>query len=59
LKTKNPPKPKALSEHNLALYDASYFFLADKIKPQLVTADNKLFETAKDYFKLLNIKDYK
>jgi predicted nucleic acid-binding protein len=46
-------------KHNIALYDASYLFLADKIKAQLVTADNKLYETAKDYFKLLNIKDYK
>lgn len=46
-------------KHNIALYDASYLFLADKIKAQLVTADNKLYETAKDHFKLLNIKEYK
>jgi predicted nucleic acid-binding protein len=46
-------------KHNIALYDASYLFLTDKIKAQLLTADNKLYETAKDHFKLLNIKDYK
>jgi predicted nucleic acid-binding protein len=46
-------------KHNIALYDASYLFLTGKIKAQLVTADNKLYETAKDHFKLLNIKEYK
>ena len=46
-------------KHNIALYDASYLFLADKIKAQLVTADNNLYETAKDHFKLLNIKEYR
>ena len=46
-------------KHNIALYDASYLFLTNKIKAQLVTADNKLYETAKDHFKLLNIKEYK
>jgi predicted nucleic acid-binding protein len=46
-------------KHNIALYDASYLFLTQKIKAQLLTADNKLYETAKDHFNLLNIKDYK
>ena len=46
-------------KHNIALYDASYLFLTDKIKAQLITADNKLYETAKDRFKVLNIKEYK
>ena len=46
-------------KHNIALYDASYLFLADKIKAQLLTADNKLYETAKEHFKLLNLKEYK
>lgn len=44
---------------NIALYDAAYLFLANKIKAQLITADNKLHETAKDHFKIQNIKDYK
>ena len=46
-------------KHNIAIYDASYLFLTDKIKAQLITADNKLYETAKDHFKVLNIKEYK
>jgi predicted nucleic acid-binding protein len=46
-------------KYNIALYDASYLFLTEKIKAQLVTADNKLYETAKDHFELLNLKDYK
>ena len=46
-------------KHNITLYDASYLFLTDKIKVQLLTADNKLYETAKDHFKVLNIKEYK
>jgi predicted nucleic acid-binding protein len=45
-------------KHNIALYDAAYLFLGDKIKAQLVTADNKLYETAKAHFKLLHLKDY-
>jgi predicted nucleic acid-binding protein len=46
-------------KHNIAIYDASYLFLTDKIKAQLITADNKLYETAKDHFKVLNINEYK
>ena len=46
-------------KHNIALYDASYLFLTNKIKAHLITADNKLHEKAKDYFKIENIKDYK
>ena len=43
---------------NLALYDACYVFLTKKMKAQLITADNKLYETAKGGFKVLHIKDY-
>ena len=43
---------------NLALYDACYVFLTKKMKAQLITADNKLYETAKESFKVLHIKDY-
>ncbi len=46
-------------KHNIALYDASYLLLTNKIKAQLITADNKLHETAQNHFKILNIKDYK
>jgi predicted nucleic acid-binding protein len=43
---------------NLALYDACYVFLSKKMKAQLVTADSKLYETAKVGFNVLHIKDY-
>jgi predicted nucleic acid-binding protein len=46
-------------KNSIALYDASYLFLTNKIKAQLITADNKLYETAKDHFRVLNIKEYK
>ena len=43
---------------NLAHYDACYVFLTEKMEAQLITADNKLYETAKAGFKVLHIKDY-
>jgi len=46
-------------KYDSALYDASYLFLANEIKAQFITADNKLYETVKDHFRVLNIKDYK
>jgi predicted nucleic acid-binding protein len=46
-------------KHNIALYDASYLFLTNKINAQFITADNKMYETAKDHFRVLNIKEYK
>jgi predicted nucleic acid-binding protein len=45
-------------KHNVALYDASYLFLANKTKAQLITADNKLCEAAKEQFQVLHIKEY-
>jgi predicted nucleic acid-binding protein len=41
-----------------AIYDSTYLFLADKIKAQFVTSDNKLYEKSKGHFKVLHIKDY-
>lgn len=41
-----------------ALYDATYLFLAQKIKAQFVTSDNKLYEKAKRHFELLHVRDY-
>ena len=43
---------------NVAVYNACYVFLSKKMKAQLVTADNKLYETAKGDFNVLHIKDY-
>jgi len=41
----------------IAVYDAAYLFLCDKIGAQLFTADNKLFEKAKEHFKVTHIRD--
>jgi len=43
---------------DIAIYDASYLFLGEKIGAQLITAVNKLFEKAKIHFKVAHIRDY-
>jgi predicted nucleic acid-binding protein len=43
---------------NLTLYDASYLFLANKMKARFITADNKMYEAAKAHFEILSVKDY-
>jgi predicted nucleic acid-binding protein len=43
---------------NLAIYDGCYVLLAQKLKTQLITADNKLWEAAKGDVGVLHIKDY-
>jgi predicted nucleic acid-binding protein len=43
---------------DIALYDAAYLFLSEKISAPLVTSDTKLYEKAKDHFKVLHLKGY-
>lgn len=43
---------------DIAIYDAAYLFLGDKMGAQLITADNKLFEKSKEHFEVTHIKDY-
>ena len=43
---------------NLAIYDASYLLLSEKLKTQVVTADDELYQKARECFKVLHIKDY-
>lgn len=43
---------------DLTVYDATYLFLTNKIKARLITADKKLYETAKERFRILHVKDY-
>jgi predicted nucleic acid-binding protein len=43
---------------DLTVYHASYSFLSGKMKAQLITADNKLYEKAKENFDVVHIKDY-
>ena len=42
---------------DIAVYDAAYLLLCDKIGGQLITADNRLFEKAKQHYKVTHIKD--
>ena len=43
---------------DLTVYDASYLLLADRTKTSLITADKKLYEKAKQHFRITHIKDY-
>jgi len=46
-------------EFDLTIYDASYLFLAEKVNSQFITADDKLYEAAKEHFKAVHIKNYR
>ena len=43
---------------DLTIYDSPYLFLSNKVKAQIITADDKLFEKAKKHFRVLHVKDY-
>jgi len=43
---------------NLAIYDSTYLLLSEKLKTQLITADDQLYQKAKEHFKLMHIKNY-
>lgn len=43
---------------DLTVYDAAYLLLSEKARASLVTADEKLYEKAKEHFKIIHIKDY-
>jgi len=43
---------------DLTVYDASYLFIANNIKARLITADKRLYETAREHFRILHVKDY-
>jgi predicted nucleic acid-binding protein len=45
-------------ELDLAIYDCTYLLLSKKLDATLITADDELFEKAKEHFKILHIKDY-
>jgi predicted nucleic acid-binding protein len=42
----------------VTVYDASYLLLADRTKTSLITADKKLYEKAKQHFRITHIRDY-
>ncbi len=43
---------------NLTIYDATYLFLSRKMQAQVITADDKMYEKAKDNFRLIHLRDY-
>ena len=45
-------------ELDIAIYDAAYVFLSDKMNSPLVTSDTKLHEKTKSQFQILHLKDY-
>ena len=46
------------SNLDLTVYDASYLHLSDKLRAPLITADETLYERAKEHSKIIQIKDY-
>jgi len=43
---------------DLTVCDASYLLLVDRTKSSLITADQKLYEKAKELFKIIHVKEY-
>jgi predicted nucleic acid-binding protein len=43
---------------DIAVYDAAYLFLSEKMKAQLVTSDTRLWEKTKNQFTVIHLKDY-
>jgi predicted nucleic acid-binding protein len=43
---------------NLAIYDSSYLLLSERLKTEVVTADDQLYQKARDRFRVLHIKEY-
>jgi len=45
-------------ESGLTIYDASYLFLADEMGVRFVTADERVYEMARERFRLLHVREY-
>jgi predicted nucleic acid-binding protein len=45
-------------KEDIAVYDAAYLYLCNKLGAEMITADNKLFEKTKEHYKVRHIKDY-
>jgi len=45
-------------ESGLTVYDASYLFLADEMGVRFVTADERVYEMARERFRLLHVREY-
>ena len=46
------------SKMDLAVYDAAYLFLSEKMNAKLITSDDKMYQKAKGHFRVLHLKDY-
>jgi predicted nucleic acid-binding protein len=49
---------KIASALDIAVYDASYLLLSEKMKAALITADDILYKKAKAGFQVIHLKDY-
>lgn len=43
---------------DIAVYDAAYVYLSDKLKAPLITSDNKLIQKVKPHFEVIDLKEY-
>lgn len=43
---------------DVAVYDAAYVYLSDKLKAPLITSDYKLIQKVKPNFEVIDLKDY-
>jgi len=46
------------SKLDLAIYDASYLFLSEKMNAKVITADDKMYQKANGHFRVLHLKYY-
>ncbi len=46
------------SKMDLAVYDAAYLFLSEKMNAKLITSDDKMYQKAKGHFRMLHLRDY-
>jgi predicted nucleic acid-binding protein len=44
--------------YDIAVYDAAYVYLSDKLKAPLITSDNKLIQKVKPHFEVIDLKEY-
>ena len=43
---------------DLAVYDAAYLFLSEKMNTKFITSDDKIYKKAKGHFRVLHLMDY-
>ena len=43
---------------NLNVYDAAYLYVSEKMRAQVITADDTMYQKGKGQFQVLHLKDY-